>query len=126
MAFFDYGNHPINSTGFAPVATASTSTLLAELDSTMLGTQNLAVNQKFIVHVTWILASDTNAQFQCETATSTALANGVDIFYPCVPTLQSVQFVTKHELFKDYRIRARMFSTNSGTVRAYLSAEKLT
>lgn len=126
MAAFDWGSPPINSTGFAPVATASTSSLLAELDSTMLGTQNLIANQKVIVNVTWILAADTNAQFQCETCTSTALNAGVDVFYPCLPTLQSAQFVTKHELFKDYRIRARMFSTNSGTVRAYISAEKQT
>lgn len=125
MAFYDWGNAPINSTS-APVATASTAALLAELDSTMLGTKDLAVNQKCIVNVTWILGGDTNSQFQCETATSTATNAGVDIFYPTVPTLQTAQFVTKHELLKDYRIRARMFSSNSGTVRAYISAEKQT
>ena len=38
MAWHDWGNKPINSTGVAVVAAPSTSSLIAELDSTMLGT----------------------------------------------------------------------------------------
>ena len=124
MAWFDRGNHPINSTG-APVSAPSTATLIAELDSTQLGTANLVTGQKFIVTATWIVGADTNATWQLECAASTASTAGIDIFYPKTPTGQSAQYVTRHELFKDYRLRARLFST-AVNASAYISAEKLT
>lgn len=113
MAFFDAGNRPINSTGYAPIVAGSTVTLFAELDSTQLGTKDLATGQKLIVQVTWIVGADTNVTWQLETATSTALNAGVDVFYPKTPTAQSAQYVTKHELLKDYRIRARQGSSGA-------------
>jgi hypothetical protein len=122
MAFFDSGNPPIPSTGFTPVAAPSTSTLLAELDSTMLGTKNLAAGQKLIVVATYVLGADTNVTWQCGTCNSTALNAGQDEFYPKTPTGQSGQYVVKHELFTNYRIRARLFSTGANAA-AYISAE---
>lgn len=125
MAFFDWGNKPHNSTGFAPVSGPSTSTLLAELDSTVLGTKDLKVGQSFTVNVTWIVGADTNVTWQLETATDTGLGSGVDIIYPKTPTGQSAQYVTKHTLEQNYRLRARLFSTGANAA-AFISAEKLT
>lgn len=126
MAWNDWGNPPITSTGFSDVNGGSTTALVAELDSTMLGTKNLVTNQKLQVQVKWIVYGDTNAAWVCETATDTGLGNGVDIFRPRTPTLQSAQFVTEHSLFKDYRIRVHLLSTNGGNVGAYLSAQVIT
>jgi len=123
VAWFATGNHPIVSTNVPPIGAGSTTALYAELDSTMLGTVNLVPDQKLIVNVTWILGADTNVTWQCETCTSTALNAGVDIFYPKTPTGQSAQYVTKHELFKNYRIRARQFSSGANGA-AFIIAEK--
>lgn len=125
MAWGDFGNKPINSTGFAPVSAPSTATLLAELDSTMLGTVNFATGQNRIFQVTWIVGADTNATWQLESATDTGLANGVDILFPKTASGQSAQFNTVHTLEKNYRLRARMFSTASSGA-AYISAVPLT
>jgi hypothetical protein len=125
MAWHDWGNTPINSTGFVPVGAGSTTTLYAELDSTMLGTVNFKPDQKMLVQVTYILGADTNVTWQVGTCNSTALANGVDEFFPKTPTGQSAQYVTQHWLFKDYRIRARQFSTGANGA-AYISAVPLT
>lgn len=125
MPWHDWGNPPINSTGFVPVGAGSTTTLYAELDSTRLGTKDLATGQKQLFQVTWIVGADTNVTWQLETCTSTALNAGVDVIYPKTPTGQSAQYVTCHELFKDYRIRARQFSTGASGA-AYISAVPLT
>jgi len=127
MAWRDWGNPPVVSTG-VPSVNPSTSTLIAELDSTQLGTKNLAVGQKLIVTATWIIGqtNSSGASWQLETCTSTALSAGVDIFYPFSPQNQSAQYVTTHELFKDYRMRARLFSSQAGTFHAYITAEVLT
>jgi hypothetical protein len=113
MAFFDWGNQPIFSTGFAPIVAGSTTALFAELDSTQLGTKDYAVGQKGVAQVTWIVGADTNVTWQCEVATSTALNAGVNVFFPKTITAQSAQYVTKHELFKDYRIRVRQQSSGA-------------
>lgn len=127
MGWRDSGNPPINSTA-APASNPSTSTLIAELDSTQLGTKNLVGGQKLLVTATWILGhnNSSGASWQLETCASTALNSGVDVFYPFSPQNQSAQYVTTHELFKDYRMRARLFSSQAGTFAAYISAEVLT
>ena len=129
MAWRDWGNPPINSTT-GPQATPSTAVLMAELDSTQLGTKDLVAGQKKLVTVTWIVGGDTNANWQLETCTSTALGAGVDMIFPKTPTNQSAQYVTCHELFKDYRIRARVAPSTMGNggaaMHAYISAEVLT
>lgn len=125
MAWFDNGNPPINSTGNL-AANPSTSTLIAELDSTQLGTVNFSTSQSAIVEVRWVLGSDSNAGWQCETATSTALGAGVDVFYVKTPTNQNAEYITRHVLKQNYRIRARPLSTWGGNGYAYISAEVLT
>lgn len=124
MAWHFEGNKPINSTGFTPVGAPSTSTLLAELDSTQLGTVNLVAGQSQIFQVTYVLGADTNVTWQAGTCASTALNSGVDEFYPKTPTGQSGQYVMQHTLEKDQRIRARLFSTGANAA-AYLSAVPL-
>lgn len=125
MALWDFGNRPINSTITPPIGAGSTVTLFAEVDSTMLGTKDLATGQKMLVEVRWIVGADTNVTWQLETCTSTALNAGVDAIFPKTITGQSAQFVTRHELFKDYRIRARQFSSGANGA-AYISVEPLT
>lgn len=124
MSYFDVGNTAINST-YVPVSGPDTSTLIAELDSTQLGTKDFAVGKQQNFRVIWVLGADTNATWQCETATSTALNAGVDVFFPKSAPSQSGQYVTSHRLGKDYRIRARLFST-AVNASAFISAEPLT
>lgn len=126
MAWRDAGNPAIWSTTAQPVSNPSTATLCAELDSTQLGTKNLATGQKIQVLVTWILGGDTNATWQCETASSTALADGIDKVFLKTPTGQSGQYMTSHDLFKDYRLRARVTSTFTASITASVSAEVMT
>lgn len=127
MGAFDggLGNPPINSTGFLPVTGPSTSTLLAELDSTQLGTKDFRASQSRLYRVNWILGADTNVTWQCESATDTSLGSGVDIFFPKTPSGQSAQYVTSHSLTRDMRLRARLFSTGANGA-AYISAEPVT
>lgn len=124
MAWNDWGNKPINSTGFAPVGAGSTSTLYAELDSTQLGTAFFVTGQSRLFQVTYILGADTNVTWQVGTCASTALNAGVDEFFPKTPTGQSAQYVVQHTLEKDQRIRARQSSTGANG-SAYLSAVPL-
>lgn len=125
MAWHDSGNEPINSTGFAPVGAPSTSTLLAELDSTQLGTKNFVSGQSRVFQVTYIMGADTNVTWQAGTCASTALNAGVDEFFPKTPTGQSAQYVLQHTLEKDQRIRIRLSSTGANA-SGYLSAIPLT
>jgi len=125
MAWQDWGNTPVNSTGFVPVNAGSTVTLYAELDSTQLGTAFFKPGQSLRVQVTYILGADTNVTWQVGTCASTALNAGVDEFYPKTPTGQSAQYVVQHTLEKDYRIRARQFSSGANGA-AYISAVPLT
>lgn len=125
MRNFDVGTIPINSTGFTPVSGPDTSTLLAELDSTQLGTVNLSPGRQLNVLVNWTLGADTNATWQCETCTSTALGSGQDIFFPKTAPSQTAQYQTAHRIGKDYRIRARLFST-AVNAAAFISAEIVT
>jgi hypothetical protein len=124
VSYFDVGNNTINST-YAPVTGPDTTTLIAELDSTLLGTATFRTGQQQNVRVSWIVGADTNATWQLETCTSTALNSGVDIFYPKTVPSQSGQYVTAHRIGQNYRIRARLFST-AVNASAYISAEPLT
>lgn len=119
--FFAWGNQPITSTQ-TPVAAPSTSSLIAELDSTVLGTAFLVGDRSLNVRVTWVLGADTNVTWQCGACTSTALNAGADEFFPKTPTAQSGQYITGHVLKKDYRLRARLASTGANAA-AYISAE---
>jgi len=125
VAWNDWGNKPINSTCVVPVSAGSTTTLYAELDSTMLGTANFAAGQSQLFQVTYILGGDTNITWQVGTCASTALSAGVDEFYPKTPTGHTAQYTIQQVLERNYRIRVRQFSTgNNGA--AYISAVPLT
>ena len=125
MAFQDFGNKPINSTGVAIVASPDTTTLVAELDSTRLGTANFAASQSRSFRVTYILGSDTNTTWQVGTCASTALNAGVDEFFPKTAANMSAQYVVVQTLEKDHRIRIRVAAASSNT-GGYISAEPLT
>lgn len=126
MAWHDWGNPPINSTYAPSAGGASTTTLVAELDSTRLGTVNLATGQKLIVEVKWILSSDTTAAFKLGQALSTGLGSTGwvegNVFYPKVPTFNSAEFVTAHELTANHRLRCIMETSNAGANFCHISA----
>ncbi len=125
MALWDYGNPPINSTITPPIGAGSTSALYAELDSTMLGTKDYLPGQKSLADVKWIMGADTNVTWRCEVAESTALNAGVVAFFPKTPTGQSAEYVTRVELFRDYRLRIRQESTGANGA-GFIQAEMLT
>lgn len=126
MAWRDWGNPPVFSTTPQPVSNPSTATLCAEIDSTQLGTQNLAPDQKILVMTTWFVGGDTLATWRLEAATSTANGAGVQTVFVKSPTGQSGQYITVNELLKDYRLRARVDSTFTANVVASIQAERLT
>lgn len=125
MAWNDWGNQPINSTS-APQTPNSTTLLVAELDSTQLGTKDFVTGQSRIYNVSYVLGGDTNTKWQVGVCTSTALNAGVDEFFPCTPTFQTAQYQLQHVLGPNYRIRARVLSSHAGSVHAFLSAVPLT
>lgn len=125
MAWRDWGNIPINSTA-APASNPSTSTLIAEVDSTQLGSVYFATGQHRAALVTWVLGADTNAHWQCEVATSTALAAPQDVMFARTPANASGQFVTTHSIPKNGRVRARLNSTFTGGASAYIAVEYMT
>ena len=130
MAWRDWGNQPIFSTGVGQVSNPSTNTLIAEIDSTQLGTVNFVASHHQNVQVTWLVGADTSATWQLEVANSTTLTAGpatnVDMVWVKTPTGQSGQYVTAHRVTKDSRIRARVNSTFTGNATASIIAEFLT
>ncbi len=126
MAWRDWGNPPVFSTTPQPVANPSTGTLCAEIDSTQLGTKDLIANQKLLVQTTWFIGGDTLATWRLEAAKSTALSASTQTVFVKSPTGQSGQYVTTNELYKDYRLRARVDSTFTANVVASILAERLT
>lgn len=123
MAWHSLGGRPINSTT-SIISAGSTSTLYAELDSTVLGTAFYTGDRSQLWQVTYVMGADTNAIWQCGPCTSTALGSGVDEFFVKTPTAQSGQYVVQHELKKDYRLRIRQQSSAAGG-SAFLSAVPL-
>jgi hypothetical protein len=130
VAYYDFGNPAINSTGAAFVTDPSTATLVAEIDSTQLGTKDFATGQTAHYRVTSILGSNasTNAAWLVEHAISTvlgstAILDQVGVFSPAG---QSAQYVWHWELQKNSRLRCRLNSSLAGLVSANLQAERLT
>lgn len=130
MSYYDWGNVAINSTGAAFVTDPSTATLVAQLDSTQLGTKNLVAGQEQNWRLTVILGSNasTNAAWLVEHAISTGLGSTaiVNQFGAFSPAGQSAQYVWHWRLQKDSRLRCRLNSSISGLVSANLQAEPLT
>ncbi len=121
--FSNLGNRPVNSTS-APTVAGSTSTLFAELDSTMLGTKDFLPSQSRLYDVTWIVGADSTCTWQLESCSDTALANGQDRIFPKTAAGVSAQFNTVHVLEKDWRLRARQASS-AASGAAYISAVPL-
>lgn len=120
----DWGNPPINSTNLPSAGGASTTTLVAELDSSRLGTVNLATGQKKLVSVNWIVSSDTVVTLSYGTSLSTGMGSTgwVDRAFVDLPGHQAGQFVTRHELHPNYRLRANLVSSVAGTASVFISA----
>lgn len=124
MSFFLPGVIPINST-FAPATDPSTATLLAELDSSNFQLQPRTPAERMYAVYAY-LGGSTGAYWVVESATSTALASGVDKFFVRTASGQTSQFAFKFRLTATTdRIRARLASTTAGTYDAKLSAEEI-
>ena len=130
MAWRDWGNPPICSTGAGLVSNPSTATLIAEIDSTQLGTARFTAGQHKVLQVTWLIGADTSATWQLEVAASTTLtgapSTAVDMVWVKTPTGQSGQYVTTHRVGPNARARARVNSTFTGSATASIIAEFLT
>lgn len=127
MGNFDWGSPPILSTQAELTGGVSTVALVAELDSTVLGTAAFRDTQSKIAHVAWTVGGTSNGTFVLEHALSTGLgATGVRSVIG-VYTLhsQSQQFESRHVLEKNDRLRVRAASTLT-TAFASIRAEYLT
>jgi len=137
VAFYTFGSVTVASTqGVA--SNPSTSTLIAEIDSTTLADRILQ-NGGQNCQVTWIpgYASTAGIFWQCEAATSTALNAGVNTDQcPMFSFLtagstggsngQSAQFVTKMRLERGMRLRARLqTAVNAGSASCTILCEPL-
>jgi hypothetical protein len=120
----DWGNPPINSTSAPSAGGASTTALLAELDSTQLGTKDLGAGQKLMVSVNWTVSSDTVVTLSYGSALSTGMGSTgwVNRVFVDLPGHQAGQFVTRHELFTNYRLRGNILSSVAGTASMFISA----
>ena len=128
MGWYDLGNKPINSTtGVGVVSGPSTGSLIAEIDSTQLGTNNYEPNKQQLFRVTWIVGADTNATWQLEQVPSTATVTSTNPTTIIVksPSAQSAQYVTNHVLGINDRLRVRLLSTVAN-VAATIQAEPIT
>lgn len=126
MAAFDWGSPPIHSTQ-TEQTNVSTTTLIAEIDSTVLGTAHFRAGQSKVANVTWIVGGSSNASMLLEQVSSTnvastAIRKQVGVY---TPNMQSAQYVTRHVLEVNDRLRVRCAST---LTLAYgnISAEYLT
>lgn len=125
MSWYDAGNRPINSTHAQPVGAPSTSTLIAELDSTQLGTVHYTPGHQMNHRVTWLVGASTSAVFKLEHAGSTAEGDILDRAYVWTPSAQSGQYIFNVRLGKDSRLRVRMDSS-AATATAFIQSEPLT
>lgn len=133
MAFHDWGNKPIDSTQ-TPVSNPSTSTLLAEIDSTQLvpitggATATSPYGRGGIGRVTAILGASTTADWRVERALSTGLGStAIQQSIPILtPTGQSGQYVFLMAFEPGDRLRCRLNSTFTGFANAELQVEPLT
>ena len=125
MAWRDWGNPPINSTGAGFVSNPSTSDLVAEIDSTQLATI-LSGGQSFMV--TWVLGGSTTLTWRLEQVLSTGLGSTAvrDLTLLTTPTGQSGQYTWTYKLEKGDRLRALLNSSVTATAYAKIIAEPLT
>ena len=124
MSFFLPGVVPINST-FAPVNNPSTSSLLAELDSSNFGVAaGSAISRMYSVCI--YAGGSTGGYWVAEKATSTALGATTDSLFFRTASGQTSQFVWKVTLTAGTdRIRVRHASTQTGLFDCKLCAEEI-
>lgn len=124
MSHYVSGSPPITST-FAAATDPSTTTLLAELDSSNFRYGSTALREHtFNVHA--YLGGSTGAYWIVERATSTAINSGLEQFRVRTASGQTSQFVFRfRSTSQTDRIRVRHVSTVSGTFDATLCAEEI-
>lgn len=127
MAWYADGDAPINSTtDHTVVAAPSTATLIAEIDSTQLGTVNFSVNQTRKYRCTIGVGADSNATWQFEQVNSTALTTSTHAtcwMLKSAPS-QTGQYVINCTLGQNDRLRLRMESTKVNAC-GWIQAEPL-
>lgn len=124
MSFFLTGNLPINST-FAPVTDPSTTTLLAELDSSNIGPTRME-QRTFACNVH--VGGSTGGYWVVEHATSTTISAGAvrDRLFLRTASGQTSQFVWKIRFQASTdRVRVRHVSSVTGVFEAKLGLEAL-
>ena len=131
MSWFDWGDKPITSGLSTAVSNPSTSTLIDEVDSTLLHAGlygGASTNLQRTCQVTWILGASTNAVWRCEQCLSTGLASTAirDTVFIQTPTAQSGQYVWHMNLTAGDRLRARVNSTFTGVATAAIIVVPLT
>jgi hypothetical protein len=117
MGVFDWGSPPIHSAQVEQT-NVSTITLIAEIDSTVLGTAHFKDGQSKLADVAWIVGGSSNAQFLLEHALSTGLGSTGVRKVTGVYTIHS-------QSQKDDRLRVRCASTLTAAF-ASIQAEYLT
>lgn len=123
MSFFTTASPSINST-YALQTNPDTNTIMAELDSTMLGTNFRGGN--FLVN--WIIGASTGVRMVLEQVLSTGLdfsTAGRDRTYVFASSGMSAQFQTKQTLEKNDRLRVRMDAAITAVAAAKIVAERL-
>lgn len=126
MAFYDWGNAPINSTGTGQATNPDTGTIVATIDSTRLGTVAYRGDQTGIFRTTWIVGCSTTSIMLLEQSSGTANGDTFQVVPVSIPTGQSGQYVYNLVLRKDDRLRVRMNSSVTAVATAFIQAEPLT
>lgn len=129
MAWRDWGSTPIYSTGgtssgsWGLETNPSTSTLIAEIDSTQLATIIAGGSMHL---VTWVVGASTNAIWQLEQASDTSFTSMRKVSYVQTPANQSGQYQFTYKLERGDRLRARLQTGITGVATAQITAEPLT
>lgn len=123
MSFYLPGNRVIDSTTLGTAANPSTTTILAELTSENF--QSTQTGRQYVVNIT--LGGSTSAAWVVEQTTSSNV-NSTTIMTQTVYYTspgQTSQFVARYTVSGVERLRARHFSSNTGSFAAKLSAEEI-
>lgn len=125
MAWRDWGSTPINSTGAGLVTNPSTSDLIAEIDSTQLGS---VLQAGSLFQVSYLLGGSTSIVWSVEQVSSTGLGSTAvrDLTNLCTPANQSGQYILTYKLEKGDRLRCRVQTAFTGFATAKISAEPMT
>src|SRR3990167_3976649 len=107
MAWHDWGNPPIRSTT-APSSDPSTTALIAEVDSTQLGSTSWPNGKPVKVH--WIVGASTVANWRLEHALSTSISStgARDVLGVLTPVNQSAEHVGVYMCEPGDRFRIRV------------------